>query len=199
MSRTVLAALAVLVFVNFSYGDVARPETPRPTPKAKAEQLLDTELYIRLDADAKDAKLLIPRSEVKQLRAALEQMDDGDDNTAAVTTNGISRVQTIVSGFFMSLALVFGGIWFARSGKLASKGTRAAVIGVAIAGIATAATFVYANAGPPADARSITGKMFSQALHYYNFGSGHIKLGISNDDRVTLIVPNPAEKTPGEE
>jgi hypothetical protein len=199
MKKTILAVAATLVFAGFSYADIARPETPKPTPKAKAERLIDTTLEIDLRDDAKDAKLLIPRSQIKQLRAQLEQMDNDGDNTAATTSGGFGRTQTIMSGIFMSLAIVLGGMWFARSGKLASKGVKTAVIAVGIGTIATAATLVYANAGPPPEARSITGKMFSQALHYYNFGSGAIKLGVSDEEnRVTLIVPNPKDKN-GEE
>ena len=199
MKRSMLTLVAVLGFAVVSFGDIRVPD-PKPTPQPKPEKLVDAEMDIKLDRDAKDAKLLIPKSEIKNLRAALEQLDNGGDTTAAITTSGLTRTQTIVSGLFMSLAIVFGGIWFARSGKLASKSVRATVITISVAGIATAATVVYANAGPPSEARSITGKMFSQAVHIYGFGWGHVKVGISDSDRVQLIVPDPKDDKPsGEE
>jgi hypothetical protein len=198
MKKTIIATAVTLVFAGVSYADIRLPDQ-KPTPKPNSQKTIDTTLYIRLDADAKEAQLLIPRSQIKELRAQLEQLDNGTDNTAAITTSGMSRTQTVVSGMFMSLALVFGGIWFMRSGKAASRGVKTAVIAVAITAVATAATFVYANAGPPPEARSITGKMFAQGVHWYNQGSGAIKLGVTNEDNPMLIVPNPSDKPSGEE
>ena len=67
------------------------------------------------------------------------------------------------------------------------------------AGLGSAATLVYANAGPPQEARSITGKMFSQSVHIYKFGSGKIRLEAANTSQVELIVPDPSDKPKGEE
>ena len=66
-----------------------------------------------------------------------------------------------------------------------------------LAGAGATATFVYGNAGPPPEARSITGKMFSQAVHWYNFGSGKIKLETTDEDlnEIILIVPNPKDES----
>jgi hypothetical protein len=181
-------------------GDIARPgKTPN---SVKKPVVVNTELDIRLDAEAKEARLIIPRSQLAQLRAELERLDDGSDNTAAVTAPGdFSRTRTIVSGMFLSLAFIFGGIWFVRSGKAATATARTLVVFAVIAGLASAATFVYANAGPPAEARSITGKMFSQAVHIYGFGWGKVKLEVGDEgDRLKLIVPNPkTAPAPGEE
>ncbi|HTH50962.1 MAG TPA: hypothetical protein VL501_03455 [Pyrinomonadaceae bacterium] len=201
MKKTLLALAAMLVFSNFALADIARPDSsPHHTPKPKPEKLIDANMDIKLDGDAKEAKLLIPRSQIKSLRAALEEMDNADDNTAAVTNSGLSRTQTIMTGLFMSLSIAFAGIWFARSGKLATRGAKTAVITLAVSAIATTATFVFANAGPPADARSITGKMFSQSVHYYGFGWGQVKLGTTDAERIQLIVPNPKDDKPsGEE
>ncbi|HEV7700626.1 MAG TPA: hypothetical protein VGO43_10400 [Pyrinomonadaceae bacterium] len=200
MQRTLFTLAAMLVFSTFALADIARPDTtPHHTPKPKPEKLIDTEMDIRLDSDAKEAKLLIPKAQIKSLRAALEEMDDDTGNTAAVTSGGLSRLQTIVSGLFLSLAMVFGGVWFVRSGKAATKTAKTAVVALAIAGIATAATFVYANAGPPAEARSITGKMFSPSVHMYGFGWGRVKLGVAPDERIQLIVPDPKDKPSGDE
>ncbi len=101
----------------------------------------------------------------------------------------------------MSLALVFGGMWFVRSGKAATRSGKALVILAVIAGVGSAATFVYANAGPPPEARSITGKMFSQAVHTYKYGSGKIRIETKDDDAggVELIVPDPKDKPKADE
>jgi hypothetical protein len=195
MKKILFLTTLIFLFSIVSQADIARPE-PKATPKPKSTKSIDTTLTIHLDSDAKEARLVIPKSEIKQLRAELEQMDDDSDNTAAVI-GGFSRTQTIVSGMFLSLAFVFSGVWFVRSGKSATKKGKALVILAIIAGIGSAATFVYANAGPPAEARSITGKMFSQSVHMYNYGSGRIKLETKSDSDgqgVELIVPNPPDK-----
>jgi hypothetical protein len=173
-------------------------------PKTTGKPGIETTLDIRLDANAKEARLLIPRSQIKKLRAELESLDNGSDNAAAVVGgSGISRMQTIMSGLFLSLAFVIGGVWLVRSGRAATKTAKGAVVAIVVLFVGTAATFVFANAGPPAEARSITGKMFTPALHMYGFGWGKIKLEISDEDRdrVVLIVPNPPKTTatPAEE
>ena len=196
-----ISIVGMTLFVSiYCFADIARPNNSQArTPKPKAS--IETTLDIRLRADEKEAKLIIPKSQIAQLRAQLETLDDGSNNAAAFTSGtGISGLQTVISGLFLSLAIVYSGIWFMRSGRatpIAGKGVVAAVVLCCIA----SATFVFANAGPPAEARSITGKMFSQAMHIYGFGWGKIKVETTDDDdRITLIVPNPkTSASPGEE
>ena len=184
-----IAIAAIAVFATAAaYSDIARPDkptshTPKPPPG------ISTSMQIRLDADAKEARLIIPKSQIKQLRAELEQMDDDTNNTAAAT-GGFTRTQTMVSGAFLSLAFVFGGIWFMRSGRVTSRSGRSFVVIATVSGLVSAATLVYANAGPPPEARTINGKMFSQSVHLYKFGSGRIHLETGNQAEVTLIVPD---------
>ena len=199
MKKLFRVTAIALIASSAAFADIARPDNSEgksPKPKASYETTLD----IRLRADEKDARLIIPKSQIKLLRAQLESLDNGvDSSTAAVTSSGFSGTQTIMSGLFLSLAIGFGGMWFIRSAKnpTANKGVIAAVLLSCI----TSATFVFANAGPPAEARSITGKMFSQAMHIYGFGWGKIKVETTDDDdRITLIVPNPkTSPSPSEE
>ena len=137
-------------------------------------------------------KLIIPKSQIKQLRAELEQLDDESDNTASVTQpSSFSRTQTIVSGAFLSLALVFGGMWFVRSGKATSRAGKSLVILAVVAGIGSAATLVYANAGPPR-VTSITNKVFNKdSFRFYSSVSGKIKVETSDEPSVQLVVPDP--------
>ena len=193
MKRITCISILILVAAAVSFADIPRPEK---SPKNGNKKSIDTNMSIRLDSNATEARLLIPKSEIKQLRAQLDAMDDDSDNTAAIT-NSFSRTQTIVSGIFLSLALVFGGIWFARSGKVSTRTAKALMIGALLACLGSAATFVYANAGPPAEARSITSKMFSQSVHIYKFGYGRVKLEAkaeSGGDRIELIVPDPKDE-----
>jgi hypothetical protein len=185
--RKALSFLAVILFLApVTFGDVPRPSEKPPKP-AKS---IDTSLSIRLDRDAREARLIIPRDQLRQLRAELDQLDGGDTSTVA-STGAFSRVQTIVSGALLSLAFVFGGMWLVRSGRQRSKGIVAAA---ALLTVGSIATLVYGNAGPPSEARSITGKMFTQGVHMYKGGWGAIKLEVSDTERnPTLIVPDPAK------
>ena len=195
MKRIIVIFALMLLGVSAAVADIARPD-PAKTPKPKASKSIDMEMDIRLDPDAKEARLLIPKSKLKQLRAELDQMDDG---TTAAVAGSSSRLSTIVSGAFISLAMVFAGIWFVRSGKAATRQAKGAVVTLLVLGIASAATYVHANAGPPFEARSITGKMFSPGMHMYGFGWGHVQLETTEEDRIRLIVPDPRDKPATEE
>ncbi len=197
MKKSILACvLTVLACVN-ALADIA-PEPGKSPNRVKKPPTVNTDMDIRLDPLATEARLIIPASQLKQLRAELESLDL-DNNTAAMTgANTTLPTQTIVSGMLLSLAFVFGGLWLAKNRHIAirSKAIGAAAL-LAITG--SAATYVYANAGPPAEARSITGKMFAQSVHIYGHGWGKIKLETGDGNRVQLIVPNPKEVKPGGE
>jgi hypothetical protein len=191
MKRITLALIFICALSAIVLADIAKPTK---TPKQKAS--IDSILRINLRSDAKEAKLIIPKSQLMLLRAQLDQIADGNDTTAAITgSEDSTRIPTIVGGLFLSLAIVFGGIWFARSGRMSPKTSQALVLFTLLAAVGSAATFVYGNAGPPAEARSITGKMFSPAVHMYGFGSGEIKLETATDDEnaIVLIVPDPKD------
>jgi hypothetical protein len=168
-------------------------------PKTKPGKSIETLLRVDIERGAKEAKLIIPKAQLKQLRAELEGLDDGSETTAALS---FTRAQTVVSGMFLSLAVVFGGVWLARSRKFDTRAGKILVIGAVLFLSGTVATIVYANAGPPPEARVLTNKFFSPGVNIYKFGSGKIKLETSDTvDHPTLIVPDiPDEKKPaGEE
>jgi len=199
--KKLLAITGLLLLISTAaFADIARPDrSPNRVPKPKSG--INSTLVIRLDQKVNEAKLIIPRSQIKDLRAQLDELE-GDQDTAAAATSPatFSRTQTIVSGMFLSLAMVFGGIWVVRSGKAATRGGKSLVVVAVVAGIASAATFVYANAGPPSEARVITGKMFSQAVHMYKYGSGKIKVETKAEgDSIELIVPDPPSAPSGDE
>ena len=193
MKRIIFTTTILLLAAMGVFSDIPRPEKPsKPVPKPKS---VNTSMTILLDRNATEARLLIPKSQIKQLRAELEQLDDESDNNAAVT-GSFSRTQTIVSGMFLSLAFVFGGFWFIRSGKVATKTGKALMVIAVVAGIGSAATIVYANAGPPPAARSITSRIFDKDVFTpYRFASGKIKIEASDDTTVQLIVPDPPEES----
>jgi hypothetical protein len=124
-------------------------------------------------------------------------MDDHQYETASTVAAGtLPRTQTIVSGMFLSLAFVFGGLWFVRSGKAATKTGKGVVVLAVSLGIASS-TLLFANIAPPVILRSITGKIFSVQMQRSRVAWGEIKLELSDSDQVELIIPNPKE-TPAE-
>ena len=187
-----LIALALALTAAASISALANIPRPDRTPVSKAAKGVVATMDIALDRNAKEATLIIPRSQIRQLRAELEALD-GDGETAAGGWT-FTSTQTIVSGVFLSLAVVFGGLLLARSGR--APRAAAAIAGIALLG--SAATFLYANAGPPPEARTITGKMFSQAMHIYGFGWGQVRLQVGDEERIRLIVPNPQDPRPTE-
>lgn len=193
-----LSAL-IFLFSMSAFADI-RVETPTPKPEKTPKQAksIETTLGISLRRDAKEARLIIPKSQIKQLRAGLEQLDDDADTSASLS---FTKTQTVVSGLFLSLALVFGGVWFARSGKNATKTGKTLVIGAILFSTGAFATIAFANIGPPIEARSITGKIFSDAVHQYSQASGKIKVETSDTaDYIELIVPDaPGDNKPREE
>ena len=198
MKRIIYLTAFVFLVSTIAFADIARPDKS-PNRVEKPVAAIATTMEIKLDRDAKEAMLIIPRSQVKQLRAELERLDNGDDNVAAMTGD-ISRTQTIVSGLFLSLAFVFGGMWFVRSGRATTKTGKTLVILAAIAATGSVATFVFANVGPPPEARSITSKLFDQKIFSpYRFASGAIKIETWDRNYVQLIVPDAPKATAGEE
>lgn len=192
MIRTIFLAAAMLMASTAALANIANPDLPN------SKKAIGTTLVIQLDRNAKDARLIIPRSQIKQLRAELESLDAGSENTAAAISaeSGFSGTQTIMSGLFISLATVFGGIWFVRSKRVSNIRGQATAAVAAVFAIGGFVMMAYGNAGPPAEARTITGKMFSQAVHLYGFGSGKIKLEVSDKERTpVLIVPNQKAET----
>lgn len=195
MKKLLLLTALALFTSTAAFADIAPPR-PEKTPKPKPG--VSTTMEIMMDKTAKEAKLIIPKSQIKQLRAELESLDDDNGNTAAVT-GGSTRLQTIVSGAFLSLAFVFGGMWFLRSGKASTKGGKALAAAAILGGIGAATTVVFANVGPPPAARNITSKLFDQKIFQpYGFAYGKIKIETTDGNQVKLIVPDVTEKPAGE-
>jgi hypothetical protein len=190
--KRIAAVLVVLgVFSAAAFADV-----PRPDKKPVKQRSIESTLYIKIDKDAKEARLVIPKSQLNELRAALDDADG--DLTSTASLGGVTRIQTIAAGSFLSLAFAFGGIWLIRTRRPGSESGKV-IVGVAVAAaLFSGSMLVWANAGPPSEARAITGKMFAASMHIYKFGYGRIKLETTTEDteQITLIVPDPPSATP---
>ena len=191
MKRIIALSFLVAISTTVVFADIARPDKPaKPVPKPKS---INSKLFIDTDENLQIATLYVPKSQLKRLTAELEQQDDGENNTASIHDG--SRLQTIVAGAFLSLALVFGGIWFVRGGKLSSSAGKAIGVIAIIAGVSSAASFVYANVGPPA-LTTINSKIFNSAAFDGPLGlTGNIKVIATNDTEFHLAVPGKLEET----
>lgn len=194
MRKLTLIIAALLIFSFTALADIPQPNGKTKSPKRPVT--VDTTMDITLDADAKDARLIIPVSQLQELRAQLDALDNGGDNMAG--TSSFTKIQTIVAGTLMSLAFVFGGLWVSRNRKVLLN-SRAVGIAAVASMLAAGATLLYANAGPPASARSITGKLFNKDVQAYRWGYGKIKLETGTGDTVRLIVPNPKDTKAADE
>ena len=195
MKRIFSLFALMAIFSIMALADVRPPNTPKPTPEKK-QKAIDTHFRISIQKDAKEARLLIPKDQIKELRAQLDELDGGSSTASLVS---FSRAQTIIGGLFLSLALVFGGVWFSRSRKTGFKPNKAVVAGAVLFFGGAFAVASYANMGPPTEARSITGKIFTPAVHMYKQAWGKIKLETTDDDEILLIVPDvPDEKKTAE-
>lgn len=175
--------MIITLFSLSAFADIARP---------KEEKQKDTDANIRiyLDDDAKEAKLVISRELINKL-ANQEIAANSSQNYGL----GFSRTQTIVSGLFLSLALVFGGVWFSRSKNLGKTANIAMGIGI-FAMLGVFGTIAFANVAPPTYGK-LTGKVFSEGMQNQRVAYGQIKIEIDEEgspDRILLVVPN--EKKP---
>jgi len=156
-------------------------------------------MYIDLRSDVKVPTLKIRREVLDSLRASLDQGTESD--TAATTGFGVGRLNTIVAGALLSLALVFAGFLVIRgSGRLA----KLAVPLVIVAAGGLGALTMYANTPPPKFFK-ITTRIFDPNTKNYGYISDGVVIKVidrtpcvftgMDDKYVILEVPNGDDKT----
>ena len=193
MKRIFSLSLLITMLSIAAFADIRPPDTPKPTPAPKEKKSMESNMTIRLDKSATEARLIIPKSQLKQLRAELEDLDGDGGNTAM----NVTRTQTIVSGLFLSLAIVFGGVWFSRKRQTSGKINKTIAAGVVVLLVGSAATIAFANMGPPPQLRSISSKLFNRdTFKGWNSAYGKVKIEVSDTDNlIELIVPDTDKNT----
>lgn len=192
---SLFALTAILSCVALA--DIAPPSTPKPAPKGKQVQLM-----VNVTNEVTEPTLVIKKSSTKLLRAALDEAEGIENNSAQIETakpNSSAAIQTVIGGMFLTLALVFGGVWFAR-GKKPSK----TAIGLFLIGIFTTATvLVVANVAPP-KSFGINKYMLSPDFHSFRSATarGNVRVKIIDDkestDDVKLLIPREEKSSGGE-
>lgn len=188
MKRVFGLFVLTTIFSFAAFADVRLPDTPSPTPQktVKPAKAIDATMQIEFSEKEEMARLVIPKSQLKQLRAELDALDGG----GSTTFSGISRAQTVAGGLFLSLAAVFGGVWLARSGKNASKKYKIAAVGAVLFLSGVFASAAFANIAPFQNAQ-ITSQIFNDKYFRRPLGlRGGVTLEVAESgDRILLIVP----------
>ncbi|HJR06925.1 MAG TPA: hypothetical protein VJ842_06700 [Pyrinomonadaceae bacterium] len=180
-------ALALFAFAPLAaYADIPAPEHRQTrTPQTSKRVLPPARMVIESRKDATEARLQIPQSVLRELRAEIE--GDAASDTAASTTS-LRQTQTIIAGVFLSLSLAFAGVFIARSrSRMTKQIATGALVVFAIAG---ALTFkALANARPP-EPRFVDAGSLPRATTPDEELNGVVRMEIVPEGRVIkLIVP----------
>lgn len=195
MKSTLLFCAAVLILMTsvvLAVGNIAPPKQPSPVAPAKT---MKTSLEITPDLNAWTARLQIPRSSLRQLRASLDGVPEDDAVGLIAAPN---RTRTVMAGLCMFLAVSFAGVWLVRSGHNRNQ-KAVAVIAMAAALVGAAAMITRGNAAPPPGWKW---QRLSQNLNGGLPTSGQVEVEIVPEGNgIKLIVPiykPTAETKPGE-
>ena len=172
ISLTLLLAIA-------GFADVRIPDrlmpTPAPTPSATPRIIeKDAEMEIVISHEVTEPTLIVNKDLFRKY-------------TSENVSGGIGSTQTIVGGLFLSLAIVFGGVWLAR-GKVRMPKT--AIGASAAVFLCLAGTIAYANIPPP---RPLNKKLFTDEGSFprsvYSKGDVKVRLSDEDDPEIRLLIP----------
>jgi hypothetical protein len=196
LSKSCILAALLLIALASARADVPKPRDDRHKPAKDAQ--ITTSMHIQTNYKATEARLLIPRAVWQQMRA---ELDGTSAPVAGTRFSALGGAQTVMAGLFLSLAFAFGGVWLVRGRKGTSRLTQGAlgVAFIALCGGATA-SLVYANAGPPPIARSLTSQILVPGAQPYGV-YGRVKVEFTDDDynQITLELPRGKDNKDGEE
>lgn len=187
-----LAALLLAATTALAFADIPGPgRHGRPLPPQNRS--VGVFMKISPDEDAKEARLIIPRSIWQEMRAGLDGDDSARSAASLIRFFDMSGPQTVMAGLFLSLSIAFGGIWFVRHRRARPQLTGALLGTLLVTACGTVASIAYANAGPPPSARSLTSRILAQDLQWWG-ASGPVKIEITDEgEQITLILPKVKE------
>ena len=156
-----------------------------PNPGEAIKKLATLQRFaIQTDEKAKVARLVIPNSVIRALQAEGAKSGSIAPGDFFDGQPIVSRMGTVMGGMLIALAVLVGGLWLIRERKVPTPNRAAIVLILALSSIGCA-SLVYANAGPPPEARSLTNKVLK-----YAFAAGEVQVETANDnDQIVLIVP----------
>jgi hypothetical protein len=184
----------LLAFLSISaFADIRMPEPPTPKPTATMKPIAGKQIDLMIDvtSEVSEPTLVIKKSSVKNLRAALDEAE-GIDNLATQTESEgtkpsatIGSIQRVVGGLFLSLAFVFGGVWFVKN-----KPSKTAVALFFVAFFGASTVLVWGNIAPPR-LFSISKNIFADEIQRYAYAKGKVRVKIvtESDADIKLLVP----------
>lgn len=195
MKKLLFPLLLIIAFVPNAFADIRLPDNMKPSPTA-TPQAKKMQMTIRVNSGVDEATLRIPRSAINDLRAQLDEIDGANSNAASVNSS-FSKTQTLMSGLFFFVALIFGGVWLFR-GKSLAKNQKIVAGLLILAFLAVSVYTVTANVAPPAFVE-LRGDMFSDKMKQrYRGAVGDIKVEIVDrsypNAPIELLVPPSREK-----
>lgn len=203
MKRSGFMLFCIGVFTVSGFADIPGPnKRPRPTPPTviantkapdptpapgpKPEVVREAQMTIALSSWSEQPTLVITKAMVDKINAAAR--DKGIETAGTVSSSGTFSTQTIVGGFLLSLAFVFGGVWLARSKGQVSK----PAVGVMLLAIFGAtATLVIGNVPPPKRI-GLTSNILNEQVMKSQVAAGKVKIMIvdyDTKDDISLIIP----------
>jgi hypothetical protein len=192
MKQLSLIAISFAFLSVSAFADIRLPEPPTPKPTSTMKPITGKQIDLMIDvtSEVTEPTLVIKKSSVKNLRAALDEAE-GIDNLATQTENEDTKqyttgsIQTVVGGLFLSLAFVFGGVWFVKNKP--NKGTVALFV-VAFSGAST--LLVWGNIAPPR-LFSISKNIFADEIQRYAYAKGKVRVKVVtvSEADIKLLVP----------
>lgn len=191
--RFAATTLAVLCLSAVAFADISVPgqnsgaARRRNHPEKRELTRSSYPMSIEASENQREAQLLIPAAALRQLRAELE--DETPSFAASLGVGGLPPAHTAAAGVLLSLGLVFGGLWFARSGRSARSRRAAVVIAVCALCAGAATTLTLANLAPPPrtlDAGTLPAAVNGEPL------AGRVRVSVIRDGaggEIKLIVP----------
>ena len=184
MKRILISTAGVLSLAISAICIFADDGSPQTSVAPESKTVAYSRLTIVADNKPWDATLQISEGALKRLQEGAARRGDSTSLTQSITH---SSTRTMMAGLFMFLAISFGGVWFARSGKTQNVKSIAAVLVVASI-FALATVMVRANAGP-------TGYIYwhnlPQSLKDGKETSGGLNIQIvpGDDSEMKLLIP----------
>ena len=191
-----ICTIVLVMFASTVLGDI-----PGPKSSPKENKTFNSTLEIIPDVKATSARLQIRKSDLKQLRAALEGPDLNQPLAASITNNS---TRTIIAGLLIFLSVSVGGVLLVRSFRTSGPGrgprTAAAILFV-LSAVGATAIISRGNAGPPPGLRWWD---VPTALANGESASGPVTVEILPDNQganatMKLIIPYKKRPVPGNE
>lgn len=184
-----IAAMLGLLVLSAAIADIRLPDRPNPPPNAGQ----GANLVIETDANAKEARLIVPRRIVVK-KAGVDVPGDNQlllsEPDSAVEPNRPWH-RSLLAGVSIALATSCAGLWLVRRRKMSNSALGLVLV---LGSMAIGSAVAWANAPPPT--RNQPAK---PAINLTQVYSGKVAVEyVAQGDSIRLILPVDAAKKIGE-